>query len=320
MQRLWKEPCFTCWEHSSFGRRVVLWHWGGFRVATDRLGIRTIWANDICQKASKVYRDNFGAKELSEGDLRDAMAELPEHQLLTAGFPCQPFSSAGKKEGIRDPRGTLFQLIVDTLRTRRPQFFVLENVKRLLTMENGHHFATILSSLADLDYRLEWRLVNAMHLGLPQNRQRVFIVGFRSDTEQGRRRVHLATREELSETSTDDIGTLAHSRFWKPISRHDERFPNWGVAEAGKFFGYDLKRFTEARKSVMLSAVLEEAVQPEFDFTETTKEWIPQNTPVNRFVQGVEIISNQAGGARMGYTIFGINGVAPTPGSPHLNG
>src|SRR5882724_4057050 len=144
---------------------------GGFRTASDELGLETLWANDINPNASLVYRTRFKGRHL-EGDVHDFLELVPAHDFLTGGFPCQPFSSAGKKEGIRDPRGTLFQLIVDVLEKCRPRFFVLENVKRLLTMENGHHFATILSSLAALDYRLEWRLVNAMHLGLPQNRQR----------------------------------------------------------------------------------------------------------------------------------------------------
>ncbi len=179
-------------------------------------------------------------------------------------------------------------------------------------MENGHHFATILSSLAALEYRLEWRLVNAMHLGLPQNRQRVFIVGFRADTDDRRRRIRLATDKELSKAPSEDIATLASPRYWKPINRHGKRFPDWGVGEKEKFLGWDIGCFSDALQPVLLKSVLELDVQPEFDFTESTKEWLPKNTPVNRFVQGVEIISNQGGGARMGYTIFGANGVAPT--------
>jgi len=150
---------------------------GGFRVATDRVGIKTVWANDLSSKACAVYRDQFGSGGVQEADFADVRDSVPAHNLLTGGFPCQPFSSAGKKEGIRDSRGTLFQYIVDTLKAHRPRYFVLENVKRLLTMESGEHFATILSALAELDYFVEWRLLNAMHFGLPQNRERVFIVG-----------------------------------------------------------------------------------------------------------------------------------------------
>ncbi|MGB1251289.1 MAG: DNA cytosine methyltransferase, partial [Candidatus Promineifilaceae bacterium] len=135
---------------------------GGFRLACNTLGIETVWANDKASKPSKVYRANFGNNEHCEGDLSLCLDQIPSHDLLTAGFPCQPFSSAGKKLGIQDARGTLFELIVKILKTNRPKYFVLENVKRLLSMDKGAHFATILHALASLDYTIEWRLLNAV--------------------------------------------------------------------------------------------------------------------------------------------------------------
>ncbi len=175
---------------------------GGFRIAADARGFSTSWANDNCPKACSVYRSKFGDYQIREGDIAEFKSEIPPHTLLTAGFPCQPFSAAGKKEGVRDPRGTLFQTVVDILAEKQPKYFVLENVKRLLTMERGYHFATILSSLAELNYQIEWRLLNAMHFGLPQNRQRVFIIGIheRAVTEPASTiqvRVRLATVEDL---------------------------------------------------------------------------------------------------------------------------
>ncbi|MGH7915237.1 MAG: DNA cytosine methyltransferase [Candidatus Binataceae bacterium] len=290
---------------------------GGFRVAADARGIETVWANDICAKACSVYRDRFGAAGLHEGNIAQLAHGIPAHDLLTGGFPCQPFSSAGKKRGINDPRGTLFEMIVNVLREHHPKFFILENVKRLLTMENGLHFATILSSLADLDYTIEWRLLNAMHLGLPQNRQRVFIVGVagREFDDLDRRSVvstRLATSDELADLGESDREDLADLDCWQPIEQHGRRFSNWGFALDGRFFGRDLPRCHQSGDIITLESVLEETVSVEFDFTESTMRWIDKNSPVNRFVQGVEIISNQAGGARMGYTIFGVNGVAPT--------
>ena len=137
---------------------------GGFRLAATQNGIQTLWANDICPKACQVYRSQFRKDEIHQGDIRELTHEIPSHDLLTAGFPCQPFSSAGQKKGFRDPRGMLFSIIVDILRVHRPRYFILENVKRLLLMERGIHFAMVLSALTKLGYQVEWRLVNTKHL------------------------------------------------------------------------------------------------------------------------------------------------------------
>ena len=290
---------------------------GGFRLAADRVGFDTLWANDNCSKASRVYRGRFKGNSFRKGDIRELIDSIPPHQILTAGFPCQPFSSAGKKQGIKDPRGTLFSVVVDVLRAHRPDFFVLENVKRLLTMERGIHFATIVASLAELDYRIEWRLLNAMDFGLPQNRQRVFIIGVR------RRKNHLdgpgshsdairlASLHDLSKSHAD-AGEIASPESWTEIGRHGRKFPNWGLAESGRFYAVDIDDFFDRQPPVLLRSVLQEEVAPEFDFTESTIERIKASKHVRRFVAGVEILSNQGGGARMGYTVFGIGGVAPT--------
>ncbi len=286
---------------------------GGFRIAADQCGLKTVWANDISELACLVYQDRFGSDAIARGDLRGFLSDIPRHDILTGGFPCQPFSAAGKKAGIRDPRGTLFELIVNVLKCHRPRYFVLENVKRLLTMEKGFHFATILSSIADLEYDIEWRLVNAMCMGLPQNRQRVFIVGalreHAGESAPGYRLVH---RDEIFSLGERSIDRMRSRASWSPIENHSSRFPNWGAASDGRFFGADVEFLADAKPIVSVNAVLEDAPSSEFDFTEITRKWVRENTPVNRMVQGVEIISNQAGGARMGYTIFGTSGVAPT--------
>jgi DNA (cytosine-5)-methyltransferase 1 len=282
---------------------------GGFRLAAEGASLRTLWANDVCPKACRVYRSRFGPGEIREGDLAAHAASIPNHDMLTAGLPCQPFSSAGKKRGVRDPRGTLFQTVVDILKDRQPRLFILENVKRLLTMEDGLHFATILASLANLDYQIEWRLLNAMHFGLSQNRQRVFVVGVRRPKGPSRPGIRMATREDLADARLDGLNA---PDSWQPIEQHGKRFPNWGMAWRGRFIAADLEGFSCASPLVPVRTVLQAEVPAEFDFTEATLQWLPNNTPVNRVVQGVEVLSNQGGGARMGYTIFGINGVAPT--------
>ncbi len=284
---------------------------GGFRIAADNAGLKTVWANDNCHRACAVYQSRFGTGVISDGDITQLLSNIPKHDFLTAGFPCQPFSSAGKKQGIKDPRGTLFSVVVDVIREHRPRFFVLENVKRLLTMENGKHIATILASLAELDYQIEWRLLNAEWFGLPQNRQRVFIIGVSRKKADNSNAIRLASINDLS-TPRLCVDTLRTRITWLDIADHGKRFPNWGVAERGKFYGVDLDGFSARQPFVLLRSVLEDEVGQEFDFTESTVERLKSSTRVKRMVGGVEILSNQGGGARMGYTVFGINGIAPT--------
>jgi len=286
---------------------------GGFRLAADTLHLRTIWANEIDPKACRVYRANFGEGQLVEGDISGLVGDVPAHDLLTAGFPCQPFSSAGKKLGIRDPRGTLFQVIVEILQRAKPRCFLLENVKRLLTMESGSHFATILKSLVEAGYTLEWRLVSATDFGLPQNRQRVLLAGTRLS---GRAHfeppvLKLVTLGELAASSGSAATLVAAIPTWVPIESHARKFPAWGIAAQGRFFCADLPRFDDAVPLPPLASFLENDPGHEFDFTEATKERIRSSTRVDKLVNGVRVLYNQGGGARMGYTVFGIDGIAP---------
>lgn len=291
---------------------------GGFRVGSERVGVKTVWANDWCPKACRVYADRFGVDSIVCGDINTHLDSIPSHDVLTAGFPCQPFSSAGKKKGIQDPRGTLFSVVVDVLKKHRPRYFILENVKRLLTMQQGLHFATILASLAELNYFIEWRLVNAADLGLPQNRQRVIIVGVRDDrhpTADGESPsapvVRLTNRDDFRDLRVDSF-SASRMENWASIESHGRRFPSWGLARGKRFFGVQLGALAGQCPASLLRDVLQAEVADDFDFTESTKERIKASKHVRRFVHGVEILSNQAGGARMGYTVFGASGLAPT--------
>jgi len=120
---------------------------------------------------------NIGG-ECDGRDIRTVPSEeIPDHDLLCAGFPCQSFSVAGKRGGFEDTRGTLFFEIARILRDKRPRHLLLENVKGLLSHQEGETFQTILGVLADLGYRCEWQVLNSKYFGVPQNRERVFIVG-----------------------------------------------------------------------------------------------------------------------------------------------
>jgi len=282
---------------------------GGFRLATDQLNIKTVWSNDIDDKACKVYKDKFGEKELVQGDINMLIDKVPKHDMLTAGFPCQPFSSAGKKKGIQDSRGTLFEAIIKILKIHKPQYFVLENVKRLLEMDSGKHFATILSALSELDYLIEWRLLNTMYFGLPQNRARIIITGkSKEKTDIPGQYAVLANEVELKKAKGDMLLPLFE---WKKIVNHDKGFPQWGVAYGGNFFGCNLYEFQEASPRSSLKNFLEKNVDGAFLLNDV-KGRLENSVLVDKFVGGTHVLYNQRGGARMGYTIFGTSGLAPT--------
>lgn len=284
---------------------------GGFRLACDELGIDTIWANDIDNNASEVYRQNFPETIHVQDDINLHISDVPDHDLLTGGFPCQPFSSAGKKLGINDVRGTLFASIVEIINLKQPQFFVLENVKRLLSMDSGSHFSTILNALSSIGYFVEWRLLNASDFGLPQNRERVIITGYRTNNIQE------ITPRLLPKNDTININHLSLKKVydfsqWIDFSKHKSKFKTWGCAYDGKFIDIDIKDFSMALPPKYLYEVLEKNPDSSFFFNEDTKKRIEESIEVNRYYNGVEIRYNQKGGARMGYSIFGVKGVAPT--------
>ena len=157
---------------------------GGFRVAATQLfdqhniPARCVFSSDIDPYARQTYQANFG--DLPVGDITQVVAaDVPDHDLLFAGFPCQPFSIIGKGEGFDDTRGTLFFDIARILAAKKPQAFVLENVKRLVGHDKGQTLKKINDVLTDLGYFHDYRVLNALDYGLPQKRERVFIVGFR---------------------------------------------------------------------------------------------------------------------------------------------
>lgn len=153
---------------------------GGFRLGLERASprFRTVWANDIDRWCCQVYRRHWGDGTLAEGGVEaiDAVS-VPDHDLLTAGFPCQSFSLAGKRAGFDDTRGTLFFEVARVLKEKRPRHFLLENVKGLLSNKSGETFQIMLGVLADLGYLVQWQVLNSKHFGVPQNRERVFVVG-----------------------------------------------------------------------------------------------------------------------------------------------
>lgn len=132
--------------------------------------------SDIDRYAIETYESHFDHRNYGDVTKIDP-PELPDFDLLVGGFPCQAFSVAGKREGFNDTRGTLFFDIARILEDKRPRHFILENVRGLLSHDKGKTFQTIIGVLADLGYGVEWQVLNSRDFGVPQNRERVFIVG-----------------------------------------------------------------------------------------------------------------------------------------------
>lgn len=150
---------------------------GGIRLGFEYYGCRTVFASEWDEAARKMYQANFG--ELPFGDINQiAPQDIPDHDILLAGFPCQPFSIAGKGLGFADTRGTLFFNIESILAAKRPRAFLLENVKRLTTHDEGRTFQVILQRLQALGYRVYHKVLNSLDFGIPQKRERIYIVGF----------------------------------------------------------------------------------------------------------------------------------------------
>ena len=155
---------------------------GGICLGFRNAGCRIVWANEIDRDACKTYRENFGSSYLREGDIRDVdTADIPDMDILTAGFPCQAFSIAGYRKGFEDDRGALFFEVMRVIETKKPRAVFLENVKNLRTHDGGRTFRNIVLCLEDAGYELKNEVLNTMDYGnLPQNRERIYIVAFRN--------------------------------------------------------------------------------------------------------------------------------------------
>ena len=154
---------------------------GGFREGLRRAGGFTCVGHcEVDAYADKNYRLLFDTEgEWFCNDARNIETErMPDFDLLCAGFPCQAFSIAGKREGFADARGTLFFEIARLVTDKRPAYFILENVPGLLSHDKGWTFHTILSTLSELGYHVEWKVLNSKDFGVPQSRKRVYIVGY----------------------------------------------------------------------------------------------------------------------------------------------
>lgn len=153
---------------------------GGFRLALESFGANCIYSSEIDKHAQEVYAKNFG--EIPDGDITQVNeVNVPNHEILCAGFPCQAFSVSGKQKGFDDVRGTLFFHIARIVKEKQPLVILLENVKNFVKHNNGETFNTIKHILEELNYDVYFNVLNACDFGIPQKRERLYIVCFRKD-------------------------------------------------------------------------------------------------------------------------------------------
>lgn len=221
---------------------------GGFHIAFEDAGGECVFASEWDKFAQETYRENFKIKPA--GDIQKISSEdIPDHDILLGGFPCQPFSiagvskknSLGRKHGFEDAKqGNLFFDIARIIEAKKPRAFVLENVKNLESHDKGNTFKVIKQTLRELGYTIFYQILDAQEFGVPQHRERIFIVGFSKDEYPGiyfefpKPRKREWKIKDILETEVDDKYTLS-DKMWNYLQAYKKKHQS-----KGNGFGYGL--------------------------------------------------------------------------------
>jgi len=216
---------------------------GGFRIAMQNLGGKCVYTSEWDEQAKKTYRANFGEMPFGDITKEDTKKYIPDgFDVLCAGFPCQAFSIAGKRGGFDDTRGTLFFDVAEIIRRKQPKAIFLENVKGLRNHDKGKTLSTILNVLRnDLGYYVpEPQIVNAKDFGLAQNRERIYIVGFREDLRITEFKYPNPTKrnvsfEDIKEENVVSVKYYLSETYLNTLRKHKERH-----ASKGNGFGFEI--------------------------------------------------------------------------------
>lgn len=153
---------------------------GGFRLTLESFGANCVYSNEWDEYAQKTYYENFG--DMPEGDITKVDAStIPDHDILCAGFPCQAFSISGKQRGFEDTRGTLFFDVARIVEEKKPKVVFMENVKNFASHDNGNTLSVVKNTMMSLGYSFNYKVLNAVDFGIPQKRERIYMVCFRND-------------------------------------------------------------------------------------------------------------------------------------------
>ena len=249
---------------------------GGFRLAMQKLGGECVFTSEIDEHAQRTYYENFG--DFPHGDITKINEhDIPDHDVLCAGFPCQAFSIAGRKAGFEDTRGTLFFDVARIIQAKRPKAFFLENVKGLKIHDKGRTLKVILNVLRnDLGYYVpEPKIMNAKDFGVPQNRERIFIVGFRPDLgvssfQYPKAKKVQKTFAAVKEKKTVSARYYLSTQYLSTLRKHKERHES-----KGNGFGYDIIKDNQTANAIVVGGMGKErnlVVDKRLkDFTPVTK-------------------------------------------------
>lgn len=198
------------------------------RLGFEKAGFEVVYSNDIDKYACETYRANFG--EIDERDIRSVdPLSLPAFDVLLAGFPCQPFSLIGKRDGLDDPRGQLFNEVVKFLNVRQPRAFVLENVKNLIKHNKGETYKLVKSALksAGKGYSVSEQILDSRNFGVPQHRERVYIVGIKNPHKAFKfpERLSASGDERLADILEKNVPEKYYlsQKYYEGLMAHKER-------------------------------------------------------------------------------------------------
>ncbi len=198
---------------------------GGFRLAFESVGATCVFSAEIDKHACETYQTNFGDNPFCDVTKLEA-STLPDFDILCAGFPCQPFSLAGERKGFNDTRGTLFFDIERIIQEKQPKAFILENVKGLVNHDKGNTLKVIIETLSKkLNYNIFYKVLNSKDYGVPQNRERIYIIGFKeyhlefTFPKKLEERVDLSTIRDHNLAGTE-ISELAKSHIVTHLKNH----------------------------------------------------------------------------------------------------
>lgn len=231
-QDIFKAP-FQCQETTDFKFIDLFAGIGGFRIALQDVGGKCVFSSEWDVQAQKTYFANYGEVPFGDITKRSTKNYIPDNfDVLCAGFPCQPFSISGKQKGFEDTRGTLFFDICEIISEKQPKVVFLENVKHIVHHDGGNTLRTILSKLEELGYKVSWKVLNSVDFGVPQNRERIIIIGCK-DKLFNFEQLHKLPKRPLSEF----LDTDGNFEFLKPeeytLIQNPKKQPDSGLIFAG---------------------------------------------------------------------------------------